>query len=145
MRSKDFLSRLDHKRITDAIADAERRTSGEIRVFIQRGEVAGDALRVAQKKFDELGMAKTAQRNGVLIFVAPRAQKFAVLGDEGIHQKCGEQFWQQLVARMAQHFRSENFTDGLVHGITETGTLLAQHFPREKSDRDELPNTIIEE
>ena len=145
MRSKEFLGRLDHKRISDAIADAERKTSGEIRVYIQRGEVPGDALPLAQKKFDELGMTRTAQRNGVLIFVAPRAQKFAVVGDEGIHQKCGREFWQLLVSSMAEHFRKENFTDGLVHGITGAGELLAQYFPREGGDRNELPNTVIEE
>lgn len=145
MRSKEFLNRLDHQRITDAIAEAERKTSGEIRVYLQRGELSGDALPIAHKKFHELGMTKTAERNGVLVFVAPRAQKFAVVGDEGIHQKCGEAFWQQLVAGMAAHFRSENFTEAVVHGITGAGDLLAEHFPRQENDRNELPNTIIQE
>ena len=145
MRSKEFLDRLDHKRIVAAIAAAEEKTSGQIRVFIQRGEIAGDPLPIAQKKFHDLGMTKTTHRNAVLIFVAPRAQKFAVIGDEGVHQKCGDEYWQRLVSIMAEHFRKENFTDALLEGIESTANLLAQHFPRLTTDRNELPDTIIEE
>lgn len=144
MRTKEFLSRLEHKRISEAIAAAERKTSGEIRVYIQRGELEGDALPIAQERFQELGMTKTADRNGVLIFVAPRAQKFAVVGDEGIHHKCGAEFWQQLVDSMAAHFRNNNFTDGMVQGITTAGEQLARHFPRQSADKNELPDTVIE-
>ncbi|MGI8436253.1 MAG: TPM domain-containing protein [Chthoniobacterales bacterium] len=144
MRSKEFLARLDHKRISDAIAEAELRTSGEIRVYVHRGSLEGDALPLAQQKFQELGMEKTAARNAVLILVAPRAQKFAVIGDEGVHQKCGAEFWEQLVAEMRTHFKSENFTEAILHGIRSTGELLARFFARENNDRDELPNDVIE-
>lgn len=144
MRSQEFLDRLDHKRIVAAIAEAEKKTSGEIRVFIQRGEIEGDALPLAERKFAEFGMQKTRQRNAVLILVAPRAQKFAVVGDEGVHKRCGGEYWQQLVSNMAEHFRKQNFTDALLEGIESTGNLLAQHFPRQRSDRNELPDTIIE-
>ncbi len=145
MRSKEFLARLDHERIVAAIAAAETKTSGEIRVFIQRGAVAGEALPLAEKKFHQLGMHKTTERNAILIFVAPRAQKFAVIGDEGVHQKCGAEFWQRLVAAMAEHFRKENFTVALIDGIENAGQLLAQHFPRRADDRNELPNSVVEE
>ncbi|MGI9087849.1 MAG: TPM domain-containing protein [Chthoniobacterales bacterium] len=144
MRTKEFLTRLDHPRIVAAIAAAERKTSGEIRVFLQRGELAGDALPLAEKKFLELGMNKTAARNAILILVAPRAQKFAVIGDEGIHQKCGPEFWAQLVESMRLHFKNEAFTDALVHGIEGAGERLAKHFPRSPDDRNELPNDILE-
>lgn len=144
MRSKEFLARLDHKRISEAIAEAELGTSGEIRVYIQRGQLEADALPLAQKKFQELGMQKTAARNAVLILVAPRAQKFAVIGDEGVHHKCGAEFWEQLVAEMRLQFKSENFTEALLHGIRSTGDLLARFFPRDGKDRDELPNDVIE-
>src|SRR4029077_6803213 len=97
MRTKEFLSKLDHDRIMDSIRDAESKTSGEIRVFIQRGRFNGNPLSVAQKKFERLGMHKTRARNAVLIFVAPRAQKLAVVGDMAIHQRCGDQFWQHTV------------------------------------------------
>ena len=89
MRTKEFLSRLEHDRIIQAIRDAESKTSGEIRVFIQRGKFETDPLAVAQKKFQRLGMDKTRGRNAVLIFVAPRSRKFAVIGDQAIHEKCG--------------------------------------------------------
>jgi uncharacterized membrane protein len=144
MESQAFLDRLEHKRISAAIAAAEKRSSGEIRVFIQRGEVADDPLPFAEKKFLELGMQKTAERNAVLILVAPEAQKFAVVGDEGIHNKCGAEFWQHLVASMRGHFQREEFTDALVEAIETAGKSLALHFPRQSDDRNELSDQVIE-
>src|SRR5436189_5443748 len=130
MRTKEFLSKLEHDRILQTIRDAESKTSGQIRVYIQRGKLEVDPLVPAQKKFHRLGMHKTPERNAVLIFVAPRAHKFAVVGDKAIHEKCGEVFWQRLVDRMREHFRNEKFTDALVEAIEETGNALAAHFPR---------------
>lgn len=144
MRTKEFMSRLEHPRIVAAIGDAERKTSGEIRVLVQRGEVEGDPLEFATAKFHELGMTNTAERNAVLILVAPRARKFALVGDEGIHQKCGAQFWNGLVATMREHFKREAFTDALVEGIESVGRALGEHFPRRSDDRNELPNDIVE-
>src|SRR5438128_5630287 len=100
MRTREFLSKLDHKRIVRAIAAAETKTSAQIRVYIQRGNLKGDALAAARKQFQKLGMQKTNERNAVLILVAPRARKFAVVGDAGVHQKCGEIYWQGLVDSM---------------------------------------------
>ena len=144
MRTKDFLGKLDHDRIVAAIRDAEGKGSGEVRVYVQRGELGGDAFDHARRKFPNLGMRATEERNGILIFVAPRARKFAVIGDEGIHRKCGDQFWQQLVERMRAHFQKENFTDALVEAIEEAGKLLATHFPKTSAPRNELPDEIIE-
>ena len=143
MGTKEFLARLDHDRIVRAIAAAEQKTSGEIRVFVQRGEII-DPMAAARAKFEKLGMTRTRERNGVLIFVAPRAQKFAVIGDEGVHAKCGEAFWQQLIESTQVHFKAENFTDAIVHAIEHTGELLAQHFPRRPNDRNQLPNAVEE-
>ena len=143
MRTKEFLSQLDDERIVAAIAAAEAQTSGEIRVYIQRGEIADDPLEFAQKKFQELGMTKTTARNAILLLVAPRARKFAVVGDEGIHQKCSEEFWEQLVEEMRAHFKNENFTEALVHGIKSAGDLLARYFPRSAADKNELPDNVI--
>jgi uncharacterized membrane protein len=143
MRTKHFVEKIEHKRIVHAIAAAETKTSGEIRVFIQHGAM-DDAVAAARAKFQKLGMTATRERNGVLIFVAPRSQKFAVIGDEGIHQRCGDAFWQQLVASMQTHFKAGNFTDAVIHAIDRTGALLAEHFPREPGDRDELPNAVEE-
>ena len=136
---------LEHDRIVNAIKAAEAKTSGQIRVFLQRGKFEEDALERAQKKFLQLGMQKTAERNAVLIFVAPRAQKFAVIGDEGVHQKCGEKFWHNLVARMRDHFLREDFTQALLEAITATGELLARYFPRTAAAPNELSDEIVEE
>ncbi len=145
MRSKDFIARLDHERIVAAIKAAEAQTSGEIRVYLQRGAVKEDPLALATRKFLEFGMEKTAARNAVLILVAPRAQKFAVVGDEGIHQKCGPEFWDRLVAAMRAHFKREEFTAALVEAIETAGASLASHFPRQPDDRNELPDIVLED
>lgn len=144
MRTHRFVRELEHDRIVNAIKAAEAKTSGQIRVFLQRGKFEEDALERAQRKFVQLGMEKTQERNAVLIFVAPREQKFAVVGDEGVHQKCGEEFWQDLVARMRQHFLREDFTQALLEAITATGELLARHFPKKNRSTNELPDEIVE-
>ena len=143
MRTKEFLSKLEHDEIVRAIREAESKTSGQIRVFIQRGKLEGDPLIAAQKKFHRLGMHKARERNAVLIFVAPRAHKFAVVGDKAIHEKCGEELWQRLVDQMREHFRNEKFSHALVEAIEEAGKALAAKFPR-TSTSSELSDEIIE-
>ena len=145
MRTKEFLSKLEHDRIVQAIRDAESKTSGQIRVFIQRGKMDVDPIIPAQKKFHQLGMHKTPEGNAVLIFVAPRAHKFAVVGDKAIHEKCGEALWQRLVDSMREHFRNEKFTDALVEAIEETGKALASHFPKRSTSSNQLPDDVIEQ
>jgi uncharacterized membrane protein len=144
MRTKEFLSKLEHDHILRAIREAESKTSGEIRVFIQRGKLSVDPLIVAQKKFQRLGMHKTRERNAVLIFVAPRAHKFAVVGDEAVHEKCGEQFWQRIVDGMRVHFQNERFSHALIEAVNEVGKVLTTHFPRMSANANELPDEIIE-
>lgn len=89
-------------------------------------------------------MTRTAARNGVLIFLAPRSRTFAVIGDTGVHEKCGDTFWRELTAAMSEHFKRGDFTAGLVHGIDRAGALLAEHFPRSPDDRNELPDRVEE-
>src|SRR6516225_11662157 len=100
MRTREFLSKLEHDRIIQAIRDAESKTSGEIRVLIQRGKLKSDPLVAARRKFLRLGMHKTREHNAVLIFVAPRVHKLAVVGDDAIHSRCGDQFWQRVAEKM---------------------------------------------
>lgn len=138
---KEFLNQLQHDDIVAGIREAEKKTSGEIRVFISRKDVT-DPVAAAQKVFEKLGMTKTRQRNGVLIFVAPRARKFAVIGDVGIHQKCGDSFWQALADEMTTHFKASCFSVGIVHGIQKAGDLLAAHFPPGPDDENELPDKV---
>jgi uncharacterized membrane protein len=122
----------------------ESKTSSQIRVYVQRGKLSADPLIAAQEKFHRLGMHKTRERNAVLIFVAPRAHKFAVVGDKAIHEKCGEEFWQRLVDVMRAHFQKEKFSHAIVEAIQEIGKLLAVHFPRKPTLSNELPDEIVE-
>jgi uncharacterized membrane protein len=145
MQTREFLSKLEHVRIVHAIHEAESNTSGEIRVFIQRGKLKSDPLVAAQKKFHQLRMHKTRERNAVLIFVAPRTHRFAVVGDKAIHEKCGDEFWQRVVNGMRTHFQNENFSDALVEAIKEIGKLLAAHFPKTPGNANELPDEIVEQ
>ena len=144
MRTREFLTKLEHDRIVEAIREAEMKTSGEIRVLIQRGKLKSDPLVAARRKFHRLDMHKTRERNAVLIFVAPRAHKFAVVGDKAVHEKCGEQFWQRLVDGMRAHFQNEKFSHAIVETIEETGKMLATHFPRGSTSSNELPDRIAE-
>jgi uncharacterized membrane protein len=145
MRTHKFLRRLDHRRIIQAIKKAEGRTSGQVRVFIQRGLLDEDPLPRAMQKFFQLGMNKTTDRNAVLIFVAPRARKYAVVGDVGIHEKCGEPFWRKVVDAMRAHFQKEQFSRAIVHGINEVGRALSEFFPRTADTINELPDEIVQE
>src|SRR6184192_1285159 len=144
MRTKEFLSKLEHDRIVGAIREAESKTSGQIRVYIQRGKVSVDPLIAAQSKFHRLGMHKTRERNAVLIFVAPRVHKLAVVGDSAIHEKCGDEFWQSVVEKMRTHFQNEKFSDALIEAVKEIGSVLATHFPQTVRDTNELPDDVIE-
>ena len=143
MKPKQFLSQLDHDRIVAAIADAERQTSGEIRVFVSRRAV-NDAIGAAARQFEKLQMQKTGQRNAVLIFVAPRSQTFSIIGDQAIHAKCGDSFWNEVAGEMTGLLKQQKFTDGIVHGIQTSGRLLALHFPCKPDDRNELPDSVVE-
>ncbi len=129
MHLKEFIDQLPHAALVAAIRAAEQKTSGKIHVLISHKSVA-DPVAAAQKEFVRLGMAKSPERNGVLIFVSPRSRKFAVIGDTAVHAKCGDLFWQELAQVMTGHFRKSEFTEGIVHGVRRAGDLLAEHFPR---------------
>lgn len=141
MKARDFFSELEHEEIVGAIRQAESKMCGEIRVFISRKEPQ-DAITSAQKRFEKLGMTKTKERNGVLIYVAPRVRKFAIIGDVAIHQKCGNDFWNDVAREMTDHFRKGDFTHGIVHGIQRAGSLMAQHFPWRDGHKNELSDEI---
>jgi uncharacterized membrane protein len=129
MHPKTFAKHVQHDAIVAAIREAEIKTSGEIRVSISPKHV-DDAMTAAQSEFLRLGLNQSPERNSVLIFVAPRAHKFAVIGDEAVHAKCGDEFWQQLAEAMAGYFRKSEFTPGIIHGVQKAGELLAAHFPK---------------
>ena len=135
---------VDHARVVAAILAAELKTSREIRVLVSRHRTT-DPVADAQRHFERLGMTRTAARNGVLFFLAPRSRAFAVIGDAAIHARCGDGFWREVADAVSDHFRRGDFTGGLVHGIGRAATLLAEHFPRSLDDRNELPDTIEED
>ncbi len=133
---------IDDDRLKAAIAAAEKQTSGEIRVSVSRF-FWGSVRRAAEKAFDRMGMRKTKDRNGILFFVVPSRRRFVVVGDEGIHQKVGQEFWDKLVAAMSGDFKIGKFNEGLIRGIEECGRLLAVHFPYEgEKDVNELSDDI---
>jgi uncharacterized membrane protein len=141
---RHFLSKLDHDRIVAAIAEAEAKSSGEIRVHITRHK-PGNLEERAKRRFELLGMTKTAHRNGVLIYIAPKVRRFQILGDSGINEKCGDDFWKETAAEMESCFRRGEFTEGIVQAVEKAGDLLAAHFPREAGDVNELPDEISED
>jgi uncharacterized membrane protein len=143
VRSKRRLMKeVDAARVKEAIREAERLTSGEIRVSVAPF-FWGPVRRVAERAFERLGMAKTKDRNGILFFVVPARRRFVVLGDEGIHAKVGQEFWNSLAALLSEHFRKGEFTEGLVKAIIEAGAKLAEHFPFDRvADVNELPDDV---
>lgn len=141
MRAKEFLKQVHDGKIAEAIHEAELKTSGEIRVFISRKDIE-DAVAAAQEHFIQLGMAKTRDRNGVLVFVAPHTQKFAIIGDAAVHAKCGDPFWKEVADAMSSHFQRSEFTEGILQGVARAGELLAKHFPRRPDDKNELPDRV---
>lgn len=144
MKTGHFFSKLDSKRIVDAIGRAEAGTSGEIRVHVTRQEPQDIEAR-ARERFQKLGMTETAEHNGVLFYIAPRIQKFQILGDTGVHEKCGDSFWKETAAELSEAFRKGDFTGGLVAGILKIGVVLKEHFPRREDDRNELPDEVSED
>ncbi len=87
-------------------------------------------------------MDKTSEKNGVLIYVAPRARKFAIIGDAGVHERCGDAFWTDVAGEMTNHFKQTRFTEGILHGIQKAGELLAKHFPGQPDHPNQLPDDI---
>lgn len=138
----NWVVRIDETRIRQAIAEAEKRTSGEIRVSVSRF-FWGAVRPVAEKAFHRLKMDETKDRNGILFFIVPSRRRFVVLGDEGIHLHAGSDFWTETAAALSGRFRKGEFTEGLIDGIRTAGECLASHFPYDRSrDVNELPDEI---
>ena len=138
-----FFTEEDKDRIVQAIRRAEGRTSGEIRVYLE-GRLRGGMMDRARKVFEKLGMTKTRLRNGVLIYFSLKGRAFAILGDQGIHGKVGDNFWKEIVSAMQEPFSRDDFAGGLEAGIQKIGERLARYFPRRARDVNELPDEIKE-
>jgi len=138
---RSFLSEADLDAIRRAVADAESRTSAEIRVHLDH-HCAGEAMARAVAVFERLGMHRTAEGHGVLIYVSIGDHKLAVLGDRGIHERVGQAYWERLVDAVLAHFRAQRPREGLLHAVGEVGTVLARHFPRRPDDVNELSDQV---
>ena len=131
----------EEKIVVDAIAAAEKNTSGEIRVHIEKA-CKGDAMERAKEVFEKLGMTATEARNGVLIYIAEESRKFAIIGDSGIHAKVGDDFWDHSKELMLSHFKKGEFVGGIKEAVLSCGDALKKHFPFEQNDSNELSNEI---
>lgn len=141
MTARNFFSKLEIKKIVAAIQEAEKDTSGEIRVHIDNF-CKGDAIERATEVFFKLKMNETALRNGVLIYLAVKDHKFAIIGDEGINNVVENDFWEDIKNDMTQSFRNNLFTDGIIYGVLRCGKKLKAYFPHQENDIDELSNEI---
>lgn len=139
--AKDFFTAAQVRQIGDAITAAEAKTSGEIRIHIEK-KCTGDPIAEAEKWFGKLEMHKTADRNGILIYLAIESRVFAIYGDKGIHEKVHQEFWNQISHKMEEQFRHGRFTEGLIDVIHRTGEQLSTYFPVAANDSNELTNDI---
>ncbi len=138
---EDFLTSTQEQEIIEAIRLAEKNTSGEIRVHLEKS-TEKDVIERAKEVFYFLKMDETKQQNGVLFYVAVDDKKFSVLGDKGINEVVPNTFWNSIKDTVLEKFRNNNYTEGLKLGIIETGAKLKQHFPYQHNDENELPDAI---
>ncbi len=143
-KQKEFFTAEEKERIVEAIRLAEQRTSGEVRVYIEPDCRFVDPLDRAKEIFFQLKMTETKLRNAVLVYIATDDKQVAVFGDEGIHQKVGAQYWNEVLNKMLSHFKQEHVATGLQQCIAEIGEALSFHFPYNKdTDKNELPDDIV--
>jgi len=136
-----FFSKSEKDKIIAAIREAETNTSGEVRVHLA-ARVQGDVLSHAKKIFEKIGMARTKDRNGVLIFLALRDKQVVILGDQGIHDKVSGNFWNEEIGLMQSYFRKGEFAVGIAQAVLQVGEKLKTFFPYQKDDKNELPDKI---
>lgn len=142
MKAQDYFTEERLKEIDAAIKQAEKNTSGEIRLYVE-DKCNEDVLDHAAFLFGELEMHKTELRNGVLFYLAIQDHKFAILGDGGINAKVPKDFWEHIKEAMVNHFKAGDFAKGLEQGIELAGKALAEHFPYQDGDVNELSDEII--
>ncbi len=141
MADADFLTEEQEKRVIEAIAKAENRTSGEIRVHIEH-QCNGDALDRADTIFHDLGMDETAKQNGVLIYIATEDHKAAVYAGKGIHRQVEEGFWSDVLNILINHFKKEEYEEGIEDAVAKVGTKLQELYPFKRGDVNELTDEI---
>ena len=141
MSVANFFNKEEKKQIVEAIKDAEKETSGEIRLHIDL-RCTGEALDQAVKMFEKLKMHETQLHNGTLIYLAVKDHKFAIFGDEGINEIVPDNFWEDVKKEMADLFAKGQFAEGVSRGIFLVGEKLKEFFPYQEDDVNELPDDI---
>ncbi|MCF0072066.1 TPM domain-containing protein [Dyadobacter sp. CY261] len=137
-----FFTEEEQQYIIEAIQEAEKQTSGEVKVHIEPKCPSPDVMERAKEIFLFLNLHQTAERNGVLFYLAHEDHKFAVLGDKGINEKVPADFWNSTKDLLLSHFKVGEFKEGLRRGIIEAGVQLKTHFPYQSGDINELPDDI---
>ncbi|HWB28567.1 MAG TPA: TPM domain-containing protein [Chitinophagaceae bacterium] len=138
-----FFTAEEQQLVVHAVQEAEKLTSGEIRVYVESRCEYMDALDRAKEIFAKINMAATQLRNGVLVYVALKDRQLAVFADEGIYVKAGAAFWNDAVKKMLAHFNKQNYAEGIAGVVKEIGETLAFHFPYDgATDKNELPDDI---
>jgi uncharacterized membrane protein len=139
---KMFFTEDEQKKIVEAIKDAERNTSGEIKVHIDNTSQWEDVVTKASKVFDKLELEKTKQRNGVLIYIAKEDRQFAIWADKGINNVVPEGYWESTIDLMRSYMKVGQYAEGVIKAINMIGVKLKKYFPIEKDDKNELSNDI---
>ena len=141
-RKKKFFSPEEEHLIVSAIQNAERSTNGEVRVYVESRCSYVDALDRAIELFAQMGMQATEERNAVLVYVAIKDHQLAVFGDEGIHRKVGNEYWNQEVNKMIRDFNRDDYAKGIAGCVEDIGQALQQFFPYKDKDKNELSDDI---
>lgn len=143
-RKKPFFSEEENERIVQAIREAERQTSGEIRIFIESRCRYVDALDRAKEIFSNLQMEQTELRNAVLFYVAIKDKQLSIFADKGIHEATGNDHWKNAVSEIISVFSKDSIIEGIIVSIHKIGQALKTHFPYdEEVDKNELPDEIV--
>ncbi len=142
---KRFFSELEESQLVEAIRLAELNTSGEIKVHIKNSSKVADPLQEAKTTFDSLKMHETAERNAILFVFFPKDKKFALYGDQGIHEKVHQEFWDHIKDQIITQFKEEKYLEGLLLGVKTCGDRLKEYFPYQSNDVNELSNEISED
>lgn len=140
--AKSYFTKEQQEQIVTAIKQAEKNTSGEIKVHIDKTFKEEEVLDRAIAVFKNLKMHETELRNGVLFYLAMESRQFAIMGDVGIDEKVPEDFWDEIKEHMLAHFKQGNFTEGISEGVSMAGEQLQAHFPYQKDDVNELSDEI---
>jgi uncharacterized membrane protein len=143
-KKEDLFTVEEKQQIIEAVRNAEGMTSGEVRVFVENRCSYMDAIDRAKEIFAELKMYETKDRNAVLVYVALKDKQLAIFGDEGIHNKLGNDYWNTEVKKMIDNFNKENYAEGIKEVVNDIGEALTQLFPyNNDTDKNELPDDIV--